>query len=204
MVPPRFTSGRAPTFSPEPITTPFIRVFRNNWMKFVSSISPTPPPPVILSIHVFVPSTSRHRALIHPQRPSPLTSLLPTSSLNIQGLSFRLHHILKRAQPTPSAPSYRLAPSSPSQPKAVHTTQPSPPSTIQAPRRPSFLSATTTISFRPASPSLTYPRHDSSSRRPTAPSCPFIELSPCPYPLDLSRSPSPSLSHPAHTVAFLA
>ena len=204
MVPPRFTSGRAPTFSPGPITSPFIRVFKNNSMKFVFSMNPILPPPVIPSIHVFVRSTSRPQAPSRPQRLSPSTSPLPTSPLNIPGLSFRLHHTLKRAQPTPSAPLYHLAPSSPSQPKAVHTTQPSPPSTTQAPRRPSFLSATTTISFRPASPSLTSPRHDSSSRLPTALSCPFIELSPCPYPLDLSRSPSPSLSHPAHTVAFLA
>ena len=167
-------------------------------------MSPIPPPPVILSIHVFVPSTSRPPALIHPQRPSPLTSLLPTLSLNNPGLSFRLHHTLGCAQPTPSAPSYHHAPSSPLQPKAVHATQPSPPSTTQALRRPSFLSAIITVSFRPVFHSSTFPRRNSGSRLPTALSCQFIESSPCPYPSELSRSPSPSLSHQAHTAASLA
>ena len=180
MVPPRFTSGRAPTFSPGPITLQFIRVFRNNSMKFVFSITPIPPPPVIPSILVFVRSTSRPRAPIHPQHLSPSPSPLPTSPLNTPGLSFRLHLTLGRAHPKPSAPSYHHAPSSPSRLKAVHATQPSPPSTTQELRRPSFLSETITTSSRPASPSSTSPRRSSNSRLPTALSCQFIELSPCP------------------------
>ena len=204
MVPPRFTSGRAPTFSPGPITLQFIRVFRNNSMKFVFSITPIPPPPVIPSILVFVRSTSRPRAPIHPQHLSPSPSPLPTSPLNTPGLSFRLHLTLGRAQPKPSAPSYHHAPSSPSRLKAVHATQPSPPSTTQALKRPSFLSAIITVSFRPVFHSSTFPRRNSGSRLPTALSCQFIESSPCPYPSELSRSPSPSLSHQAHTAASLA